>query len=314
MRLEDQIIEIIKRLQEEVRLNDQRIRQLFQLIGSGPGVGGDMLKSTYDANNNGIVDNSEKLAGHLPEEFAPSAHQHSESDLILSDVLVGNVSTQTHGFCPKLPNNPEQFLNGAGEWIVPPVNYHFGTALTHKNKYYFIHPRIFAITTSSTLFIVRYIYFIPFVISRRIQIAALKAFVNCSQGSEVELGIYSSQLINFGTYELMGPYQLLCYRHYIVNSNSYPDFTLTSPIWLDSGLYFFAFIFLTSAGTLSARMHQYPGITSFAQSGSEQAVVPYYISSTTHDNLPGSIGAANLTVPGSSQATGPLAAIKISDF
>ena len=32
----------------------------------GAGGSGDMLKSTYDTNNNGIVDNSEKLAGVMP--------------------------------------------------------------------------------------------------------------------------------------------------------------------------------------------------------------------------------------------------------
>lgn len=37
------------------------------------GAGGDMFKSTYDTDNNGIVDNADKLGGELPSYYAPSA-------------------------------------------------------------------------------------------------------------------------------------------------------------------------------------------------------------------------------------------------
>lgn len=41
----------------------------IQYIVAGDGVG-DMLKSTYDANGNGIVDNAEKLGGNAPAYYA----------------------------------------------------------------------------------------------------------------------------------------------------------------------------------------------------------------------------------------------------
>lgn len=40
----------------------------------------------------------------------------SESDLRLSDVTTGNVSTTAHGFCPKAPNDTNKFLRGDGTW------------------------------------------------------------------------------------------------------------------------------------------------------------------------------------------------------
>ena len=41
----------------------------LRAIASSSGDSGDMLKSVYDTNNNGVVDNSEKLGGQLPEYY-----------------------------------------------------------------------------------------------------------------------------------------------------------------------------------------------------------------------------------------------------
>lgn len=51
---------------------------VFLASGSGGTVGGsgDMLKAVYDTNNNGIVDNSEKLEGNSSSYFATSTHNH----------------------------------------------------------------------------------------------------------------------------------------------------------------------------------------------------------------------------------------------
>lgn len=50
--------------------------------GSGSSGGGssegDMKKSVYDTNNNGTVDNAEKLGGKLPTDFAAADHTHPE--------------------------------------------------------------------------------------------------------------------------------------------------------------------------------------------------------------------------------------------
>lgn len=46
--------------------------------------GGDMIKSVYDTNSNGTVDNAEKLGGNLPSVFATSASVKSQSNLTVN--------------------------------------------------------------------------------------------------------------------------------------------------------------------------------------------------------------------------------------
>jgi hypothetical protein len=108
--------------------------------------GGDMLKSTYDTDNDGAVDNAEKLGGELPSYYATATHNHdsayaptskgvtngdshdhvggdgaaiTESALSLSDNSTGDVSTSKHGFCPKAPNDTAKFLRGDATWATP---------------------------------------------------------------------------------------------------------------------------------------------------------------------------------------------------
>lgn len=48
--------------------------ETFTLTDGADGLGsGDMLKATYDANDNGIVDNSEKLGGNAPSYYAAAS-------------------------------------------------------------------------------------------------------------------------------------------------------------------------------------------------------------------------------------------------
>ena len=52
--------------------------------GGSTGGGGDMTKAVYDTNDDGIVDNSEKLEGSTKAEVqnhAPQAHTHSATDI-----------------------------------------------------------------------------------------------------------------------------------------------------------------------------------------------------------------------------------------
>lgn len=57
---------------------DNGTSSTFTVYNGRDGEGsGDMTKEVYDTDNNGIVDDSEKLAGHLPEYFATSDHTHS---------------------------------------------------------------------------------------------------------------------------------------------------------------------------------------------------------------------------------------------
>lgn len=54
---------------------------------SGDG-SGDMLKSVYDVNRDGVVDNAAMLGGKGPEAFASAIHTHSFQDLVPgADVL-----------------------------------------------------------------------------------------------------------------------------------------------------------------------------------------------------------------------------------
>lgn len=46
--------------------------------GSGGDGSGDMLKAVYDSNNNGVVDDSEKLGGKTPDQYATADHTHSD--------------------------------------------------------------------------------------------------------------------------------------------------------------------------------------------------------------------------------------------
>lgn len=52
---------------------------------------GDMQKSIYDTDDNGVVDNSEKLGGQLPEYYAPASHTQAAST-ITAGTLAGTVS------------------------------------------------------------------------------------------------------------------------------------------------------------------------------------------------------------------------------
>ncbi len=172
-RFEERIMELIHQLREEIRMNDQRIKQLSggsgggidltaimlkaiydqdedgivdnakrldgytleEILSQGGGGGGsgDMLKAVYDTDNDGVVDNAEKLEGHPASDFAEASHQHSEADLNLSDVETGNASTQRHGFCPKLPGDSSKFFDGSGNFSVPEL--HGGGVLDTDIRY-----------------------------------------------------------------------------------------------------------------------------------------------------------------------------------
>lgn len=45
--------------------------------------------------------------------------QPADSDLALSDIATNNASASSHGFAPKLPNDPAKYLDGTGDYSVP---------------------------------------------------------------------------------------------------------------------------------------------------------------------------------------------------
>lgn len=69
--------------------------ETFTLTDGADGAGtGDMLKATYDTNDNGIVDNAEKLGGKSASEFAAAVHDHEIADVNgLQAALDGKINT-----------------------------------------------------------------------------------------------------------------------------------------------------------------------------------------------------------------------------
>lgn len=70
---------------------------------------GDMLKNVYDTNNNGIVDNAEKVNGLTVLTAVPANAK-------FTDTTYGVVSTAANGLTPKLPGNTTSYLRGDGAW------------------------------------------------------------------------------------------------------------------------------------------------------------------------------------------------------
>ena len=70
---------------------------------------GDMLKNIYDTNNNGIVDNAEKVNGLTVQTAVPANAK-------FTDTTYGVVSTSANGLAPKLPGNTTSYLRGDGTW------------------------------------------------------------------------------------------------------------------------------------------------------------------------------------------------------
>jgi len=210
---EKDVIGFLKKLKKEL---------ILQMPTSGGGSGsGDMLKSVYDQNNNGIVDNAEKLGGktesqlnvdkvdgydasafaqashtHTKSQITDFAHAHTEGDLSLSDVTTGDVSTSRHGFCPKAPNDTTKFLRGDGTWAVPPaggssgVSYMFPPKLI-SNVYFC--PFDFTAVTTQALTANR-IYVAPFILGKNLTITTIAIQVTTAgaAGTLAQVGIYSN--------------------------------------------------------------------------------------------------------------------------
>lgn len=72
--------------------------------------------------------------------FANATHNHqnsagggqlAEAALSLTDNTTANVSTSAHGFAPKLPNDATKYLDGTGNYSVPPGSGGTGSTLTN---------------------------------------------------------------------------------------------------------------------------------------------------------------------------------------
>jgi len=93
----------------------------YSTFGGGGTGSGDMLKSVYDTNNNGVVDTADSLAwGKLtgvPATFAPAIHAPSHLDNGTDPVPV--VTTARTGLTPILSGTATTYLNGVGAYTTP---------------------------------------------------------------------------------------------------------------------------------------------------------------------------------------------------
>lgn len=64
---------------------EQTLQDLIDSIQVGEGNYGDMYKLTYDVNNNGIVDNSERLGNELPTFYASKTYADTSSENMRKD-------------------------------------------------------------------------------------------------------------------------------------------------------------------------------------------------------------------------------------
>lgn len=70
---------------------------------------GDMMKATYDTDNNGKVDDADKLGGQLPEyyaraadipkDYAPEEHTHLQSEVVGLEDAIGAMAEIAQGKC-----------------------------------------------------------------------------------------------------------------------------------------------------------------------------------------------------------------------
>ena len=83
--------------------------------GSGGDGSGDMLKAVYDSNNNGVVDDSEKLGGKTPDQYASANHAHEEYANAEHDHDIFIVGES--GFVPApTVDAADKYLCGDGSW------------------------------------------------------------------------------------------------------------------------------------------------------------------------------------------------------
>ena len=85
---------------EEGKVLDEKINTINTNMGNLGG--GDMMKSAYDTDGDGKVDNAnnaDKLGGELPSAFAPSSHTHTQNEISGLAETIGSVTEIANGKC-----------------------------------------------------------------------------------------------------------------------------------------------------------------------------------------------------------------------
>lgn len=138
-----------------VSVTDMNGTQTFDVMnganGSGGDGSGDMSMSVYDTNGNGVVDDSEKLGGKTPDQYASADHSHpeylkdfTESDPTVpawakaaskpkytaSEVGLGNVANVKQYSASNPPPYPVKSVNGQTGDVVIESGISYSTAET----------------------------------------------------------------------------------------------------------------------------------------------------------------------------------------
>jgi hypothetical protein len=324
------------------KLKNDLIQQMP--TGGGGSGSGDMLKSVYDQNNNGVVDNSERLGGktegqlnvdkvdgydasafaqvshthtksqitdfahktshasggsdvlspsdigaaaashtHTKSQITDFAHTHTESDISLSDVTTGDISTAKHGFCPKAPNDTTKFLRGDGAWAVPPAGGSSGLSYMFPPKLasniYFCPFDFTAVTTQALT--ANRIYVAPFILGQNLTITtiAIQVTTKGSTGTVAQVGVYSNGFDN-------SPDSLL-YNTSDLDTSSTGVKTFPYQSWqLQAGTVYWLAVQGSGAPTLSA-IAQAMGLVYL--SGTTYGFTGCYYYSATNYGLPSSL-------------------------
>lgn len=122
MKLEDQILDMIRKLEEEIRINDQRIKQLS---GAAGGAGGDMYKIVYDANENSVVDKAEKTTNSKfnIEQINGDLWILANANYDSSTQKFNRIDTSKYAFALQLQgtnNIPGETMQGVNLWRCSP--------------------------------------------------------------------------------------------------------------------------------------------------------------------------------------------------
>jgi hypothetical protein len=105
--------------------------------------GGDMYKATYDADNNGIVDNSERLGGQLPEYYSVSGHAHGDIYYTQTQLQTSGQAQVHYGNLTNVPAAPA--ASGGGHTIQDE-----GVSLTQRTKLNFVGPSVTVTDSAGT--------------------------------------------------------------------------------------------------------------------------------------------------------------------
>lgn len=118
--------------------------------------GGDMMKATYDADGNGIIDNAERLGGNLPSYYAPATALEELKNLVNNFKSLGTnpIDTSTNDTTTKWSElgSGYAYFNASNKLINQPAQY--GTLVSFVNGNFIF--QIFSVNSTTGHIYIRY--------------------------------------------------------------------------------------------------------------------------------------------------------------